>query len=494
MATPDSSRAGTARGGDATTQRSIGATGRTMQGVGQENTELSGRDCVRIGDILFLHGVDVEGLLFADGFVDECCWLGKAKPDNDHELVMSSLFRICVRKFHRAREMLRELEKDLPPTVTGQDQTARKFHNAEHEKLMLAEEAENADNERESKRSLGSIVHYGDNIELEHVQSGKILSICRGNTEFLTTRNTEFEAEDTKTNVEDEADAMHDVVVTNEESETSWFRVEPRFCVQHLSDPVRYGECVLLVSTTLPGQILQADHQPVDDPAFNGEEFRQNDVHTFRDTFAWKMKLFTPYKAEASASIEGGEVVRLQHTESQLFVATGDADGDDDGNDLGNLYLDDESCGSYSYWRIELEDQFSGATAEYGMVVRLRHLLTEQYLCYSKRGVALCKERGLVAERDKTLLVLEPVFMADGAMKYNCVCHFKLKTIGHFLHAGDNLLSNRVRQVSNWYKSTCFAGTKVQLLTRRIACGRLGLRHICTKKTPLQSYRWPRRP
>jgi hypothetical protein len=56
------------------------------------------------------------------------------------------------------------------------------------------------------------------------------------------------------------------------------------------------------------------------------------------------------------------------------------------------------------------------------------------------------------------------------------------------------LLSNRVRQVLYWYQSTCFAGTKVQILTRRIACGRLGLRNICTKKTPLQSYRWPRRP
>lgn len=204
------------------------------------------------------------------------------------------------------------------------------------------------------------------------------------------------------------------------------------------------GECLALVSSAIPDQYLQANRESFDDAAFGGDSgFYQHDVHTFRDIFSWQMSLYTPYKAEASASIEGGEVVRLLHKEKGLYVATGDADGDDDGHDEGNIYLDDEECGSYSFWRVELEDERSGATVEYGQLVRLRHLLTQKYLCYYRKAgseyVKLCAQRnstrgsGTDAKLAHTLMKLDPVFVTTGPMKYKCCCHIKLESIGTLL-------------------------------------------------------------
>ena len=56
---------------------------------------------------------------------------------------------------------------------------------------------------------------------------------------------------------------------------------------------------------------------------------------------------------------------------------------------------------------------------QYGMVARLRHLLTQKYLCYSKLGgegqVKLCSDRNSM-----TALVLEPVFVTGDTSKETC--------------------------------------------------------------------------
>ena len=62
-----------------TTRTSRSAAAQDPQAQDADGDEAIGSDCVRIGDIVFLHGVDVVGLLFADGFVDEVSVLTKAK-------------------------------------------------------------------------------------------------------------------------------------------------------------------------------------------------------------------------------------------------------------------------------------------------------------------------------------------------------------------------------------------------------------------------------
>ena len=314
-------------GAHGATERTTAATGRSVAS-GHAGEEDYSSDCVRIGDIVFLHGVDVEGLLFADGFVDENCWLGQAERDKDHELIMDALFVVNVKNFHIAVERLRTAEARLDDLVNMTYDDAI-YAKASAMQLKKAVESERVANELETRRSLGAVVRYGDEIELQHLKSGKMLSIQRHAI-----------AGTGKENMSD-AEAIHDVLVSDSESENQWFTVEPRFSIQHFSDPLRYGECLSLVASALPDQFLQADRECFEDPAFAGDGFSQHAVHTFRDVFAWKMGVYTPYKAEASVSIEGGEVVRLLHKEEGLeglYVATGDADGDDDGNDSGNHF------------------------------------------------------------------------------------------------------------------------------------------------------------
>jgi hypothetical protein len=398
-------------------------------------------DCVKIGDIVFLQSAvaEVPGLLFADGFVDESCWLGQARGDDDHELIMDSRFVISVKKFHVSADRFREAQK---LDVSAMSLSEARNHSKAMEQLRKDVAAEEQDNELLLQRGLGTIVRFGDAIELKHLKSEKTLTLCRNQPGSAGHADSE------------ESEAANDLVVSDIQSESQWFTVQPRFAIQHLSDPLRYGDSFALVSSSSSDQFVQANLECFADPAFDKEKGSvMHDVHTFRDVFAWKMGVFTKYTPEATVSIEGGEVVRLFHKEAGMFVATGDADGDDDGNDAGDIYLDTEDSGSYSFWRIELENQFSGSTAQYGDTIRLRHLLTQKYLCYSKTGadleppravggVGLCSERG-----PGTLVVFQPVFATSGEMKYNCCVHLQLKSTGHFLHATSEIKSNRVRQV-----------------------------------------------
>jgi hypothetical protein len=162
----------------AATERTAGnATARSGADADAADADGSyGSDCVRIGDIVFLHGVDVQGLLFADGFVDECVWLGQATRDNDHELIMDSLFIIQVRNFHTATERLKQLEHQLEHIGDEHYQDAQ-LMRAQLPQMKAAVEEELAANERERQRSLGAVVRYGDGIELKHLKSGKMLSI-----------------------------------------------------------------------------------------------------------------------------------------------------------------------------------------------------------------------------------------------------------------------------------------------------------------------------
>jgi hypothetical protein len=435
--------------GAASTERTASRTVRGgVDGVDQEGNENIKGDCVRIGDIVFLHGVDVPGLLFADGFVDETCWLGRnegAMQDNDHELIMDSLFVVCVKNFHLAAERLRQVEKAMENIMDMSYSDALATKSA-IKQLIVAMEEEQEANERETRRSLGTVVRYGDGIELKHLKSGKMLSIHKRGLDEPAGQGPHSRQGH---------EATYDITLSDVDSENQWFTVVPRFSIQNYSDPLRYGECLSLVAGVSTDQFLQANRRSFDDPAFGGNSgFYQHEVHTFRDIFGWQMGLYTPYKAEASASIEGGEVVRLFYKEEGLYVATGDADDDDDGNDDGNIYLDDEESGSYSFWRVELEDERSGATAEYGMLVRLRHLLTQQYLCYyagpgGAETVRLCPQRNSQCNKNlpHTLIRLDPVFITAGPMKYNCCCHCKLESIGHYLHVTDVLASNRVKML-----------------------------------------------
>ena len=221
-----------------TTRTSRSAAAQDPQAQDADGDEAIGSDCVRIGDIVFLHGVDVVGLLFADGFVDESCWIGRhegAMSDNDHELIMDSLFVVCVRNFHINVEKSRQADArmgNLHDMSYSEALTAK----AQMEQLRRAVDEERAANELETRRSLGAVVRYGDGIELQHLRSGKMLSLRRDAVQPHAAggdQSPEFAGRE----------ATFDVVVTDLESENQHFTVHPRFRIQNLSDPLRYGEC-----------------------------------------------------------------------------------------------------------------------------------------------------------------------------------------------------------------------------------------------------------
>ena len=221
-----------------TVRTSRSAAAQDPQAQDADGDEAIGSDCVRIGDIVFLHGVDVVGLLFADGFVDESCWIGRhegAMSDNDHELIMDSLFVVCVRNFHINVEKSRQADArmgNLHDMSYSEALTAK----AQMEQLRRAVDEERAANELETRRSLGAVVRYGDGIELQHLRSGKMLSLRRDAVQPHAAggdQSPEFAGRE----------ATFDVVVTDLESENQHFTVHPRFRIQNLSDPLRYGEC-----------------------------------------------------------------------------------------------------------------------------------------------------------------------------------------------------------------------------------------------------------
>ena len=269
--------------------------------------------------------------------------------------------------------------------------------------LIKKLEEEQKENKNIMERRIGEQVEYGAEVELVHYDSGGMLEASKTVADF-----------DKQSNL---------LKLVDQGSKSVCYYIEPRYKYRSLGQKVTYGDVVAFRNVKTDLYIHLSEREVIWDEArqtvYDGEPFknvvpRNIDHRMPPNMFAASYEVncssskskFTllPYRNFESecdtSTIKGGQVIRLQHSETGAYVSSDDQDFTCDG--LAEVFLwnykgksdDIESVTMNSLFELELaqeehETSNQGQYAQYsgnisnpmsatsgGMLFRLRHLNT----------------------------------------------------------------------------------------------------------------------
>jgi hypothetical protein len=394
-------------------------------------------DAVIVGDTIILWTEDGDGVLMADGvrMGDDKCWISRS-----NQLHMeNAFFQIYIKHVFIARTAFMEALQTALPNKDETEFDLERFDRllekipADARKSLQHLAAQAAEEERinkyEDKRSLGTTLIYGQTVQLRHVKSGRYLSLA-------PPADCEI----------DESSCTRELVLTASDSEESWWRVCPAYKLQGEGDAVRYDDAIFFFSAPShstesdPGMefALNYTDRPILDSSRSLLYTSAFHVSALPKPVPWKMRRYTKWSPKVHQYIKGGDVVRLQHKQLELWVACG-------GEDTVELIHEAPSdMPVFSLWRFEMENPASGSVAQYGCTCRLRHIVSGRYLTLDGMTVSTETSAGT-----RTLFYALPVFMNSGSLTWSSVVHLQHKYSGHYLHAFLGDTSNDVASVTS---------------------------------------------
>ncbi|XP_046366515.2 inositol 1,4,5-trisphosphate receptor type 3-like isoform X5 [Haliotis rufescens] len=282
----------------------------------------------------------------------------------------------------------------------------------------MAAEAENKDNEAEQKRQHGKRVRYGEIVQLKHTFSGKFVHMSTTHTSMKDKNNMKV--------------SMHEFNAKNAQ-----FRILPRYKVKSEGEVVQLYDQIVFESVKSPGHYFHTSDPFQIDNFSCGSELNLG-VERSSFTLIGSMR----ENLELDKFVRGGSVIRLFHKELEAYlvaeglfdeVVTEDVHFRVRAIDQHRPKSLSPSTSGITYWQIEAEHSIlDGDVLRWEQQIRLRHMLTRQYLCIDSRSeVSLCPD----PSDPRTVFRLHSVLKERDEIQFESYARIEHMLTGCWLHA-----------------------------------------------------------